>query len=158
MPLRFYGANLMTEKILAIDIGQKTGWALQDGNQITSGTISFKPTLYEGGGMGFVRFKKWLRTIKPDIIFFERVDHKSPGLRAIHWYGGFLACITAYCEDNDIPYRGVGVKSIKKFITGNGGGKKNGVILAVKKKGFTPKDDNEADAIAILLYALSDLL
>ena len=43
---------------LALDLGSKTGWALkQSDGQITSGTIEFKPSRFEGGGMCFLRFK-----------------------------------------------------------------------------------------------------
>ena len=47
--------------ILALDLGTVTGWALQqrDGTK-TSGTQSFKPQRYEGGGMRYLRFKRWL--------------------------------------------------------------------------------------------------
>ena len=38
--------------ILALDLGTTTGWAIRgfDG-LITSGTVSFKPSRYDGGGM-----------------------------------------------------------------------------------------------------------
>ena len=51
----------MTETILALDLGTQTGWALHqlDGT-ITSGTENFKPHRFEGGGMRFLRFKRWL--------------------------------------------------------------------------------------------------
>jgi hypothetical protein len=51
----------MTTTILALDLGTTTGWALRgsDGH-ITSGTESFRPQRFEGGGMRFLRFKRWL--------------------------------------------------------------------------------------------------
>ena len=69
-------------------------------------------------------------------------------------YGGFLATLTAWCEQQRIPYEGVPVGSIKRFITGKGNAGKDAVIEAVRSRGFHPKDDNEADAIAILLWAI----
>ena len=49
---------------LALDLGGKTGWALKQADgQITSGTIEFKPSRFEGGGMCFLRFKDWLDEI-----------------------------------------------------------------------------------------------
>ena len=49
--------NTMT--ILALDLGTQTGWALacRDGS-LTSGSQSFKPQRFEGGGMRFLRFKR----------------------------------------------------------------------------------------------------
>ena len=47
--------------ILALDLGSKMGWALRQADgTITSGTVEFRPGRFEGGGMAFVRFKKWL--------------------------------------------------------------------------------------------------
>ena len=54
-----------------------------------------------------------------------------------------------------MPYQGVPVGTIKRFITGKGNADKQAVIAAVKERGFSPADDNEADAIAILLWALA---
>jgi hypothetical protein len=47
--------------LLTLDPGTQTGWALlgRDG-AITSGTVSFKPQRFEGGGMRDLRFKRWL--------------------------------------------------------------------------------------------------
>jgi Holliday junction resolvasome RuvABC endonuclease subunit len=39
-------------------------------------------------------------------------------------------------------------------MTGHGGAPKKAVIEAVKAKGHTPKDDNEADALALLYWKL----
>ena len=38
--------------------------------------------------------------------------------------------------------------------TGKGNADKQAMIAAVRERGFEPADDNEADAIAILLWAL----
>ena len=43
-----------------------------------------------------------------------------------------------------------------RFIAGKGNADKQAVIAAVKGRGFTPVDDNEADAIAILLWAIDN--
>ncbi len=144
------------KKILALDLGTKTGWAIKSQNQITSGTIEFKPSRFEGGGMRYLRFQKWLEEINQlshgiDQVYFEEV-RRHMGVDASHAYGGFLAYLTGWCEDKNpkIPYLGIPVKAIKKHITGNGNSKKEAVIEAVKKLGFNPKDDNEADALALL--------
>ena len=38
--------------------------------------------------------------------------------------------------------------------TGKGNANKDAMIAAARARGFTPTDDNEADAIAILLWAI----
>jgi hypothetical protein len=150
------------KKILALDLGTKTGWAIKSQNQITSGTIEFKPSRFEGGGMRYLRFQKWLGEINQltdgiDLVYFEEV-RRHLGVDASHAYGGFLAYLTGWCEEKNpkIPYLGIPVKAIKKHITGNGNSKKEVVIEAVKKLGFNPKDDNEADALALLNLVMNE--
>ena len=46
------------------------------------------------------------------------------------------------------------VGTIKKFLTGQGNANKQAIIDAARARGFAPADDNEADAIAILLWAI----
>ena len=88
-----------------------------------------------------------------DAIYFEEV-RRHIGVDAAHAYGGFLASLTAWCEEHSIPYQGIPVGTIKKFITGKGNASKGEVIAAVKALGSNPADDNEADAIALLHLAL----
>ena len=66
----------------------------------------------------------------------------------------FLATLTAWCEREGIAYQGVPVGTIKRFATGKGNAGKDAVMAAVRARGFSPADDNEADAIAILLWVM----
>jgi Holliday junction resolvasome RuvABC endonuclease subunit len=145
--------------ILALDLGTVTGWALQqrDGTK-TSGTQSFKPQRYEGGGMRYLRFKRWLNEFLAQgweltAVYFEEV-RRHRGVDASHVYGGFLAHLTAWCESNRIAYQGVPVGTIKRHATGSGAAKKEAVMAAMQAKGHDPSDDNEADALAILYWAI----
>jgi Holliday junction resolvasome RuvABC endonuclease subunit len=145
--------------ILTLDLGTKTGWAaqLEDG-AIISGTKTFKPGRFEGGGMRYLRFSDWLNDLSDHAgpfktIWFEEVrSHK--GVDAAHAYGGFLATLTQWAEKQAIPYAGVPVGTWKKSLCGKGNASKSDVVAEVKKRGFLPQDDNEADAIALLLWAL----
>jgi Holliday junction resolvasome RuvABC endonuclease subunit len=145
--------------ILALDLGTTTGWAIRgfDG-LITSGTVSFKPSRYDGGGMRYLRFTNWLTEIDRlsapiSAIYFEEV-RRHVGTDAAHVFGGLLAVLTSWGELRGIPYQGVPVGSIKKHATGKGNAPKQAMIDAARARGFSPADDNEADAIAILLWAL----
>ena len=150
----------MITTILALDLGTTTGWALRgsDGH-ITSGSESFRPQRFEGGGMRFLRFKRWLTEIKKscdgiDCLHFEEV-RRHVSTDAAHAYGGFLATLTAWCEHHQIPYQGVPVGTIKKHATGKGNAGKDEVIVSVRARGHTPSDDNEADALALLHWAIA---
>jgi len=48
----------------------------------------------------------------------------------------------------------VPVGTIKRHATGKGNADKAAMMAAARARGFSPADDNEADAIAILLWAL----
>ena len=150
----------MTTTILALDLGTITGWALRgsDGS-ITSGSESFRPQRFEGGGMRFLRFKRWLTELKAvadgiDALHFEEV-RRHVSTDAAHAYGGFLATLTAWCEHHQIPYQGVPVGTIKKHATGKGNAGKVEVIASVTARGHAPGDDNEADALALLHWAIA---
>lgn len=145
--------------ILALDLGQTTGWAVRtpDG-VITSGTAEFKPGRFQSVGMTYLRFRGWLEEIRDTaggvgaIWFEEVVAHR--GVAASHAYGAFLGHLTAWAEAREIPYAGVPVGTIKRHVTGRGNADKAAVIAAVRRLGFNPADDNEADALAILDWAL----
>lgn len=147
------------KSVLALDLGTTTGWALRgfDG-LITSGTVSFKPRRFDGGGMRYLRFTNWLTEIDRvsgpvEAIFFEEVRRHN-GTDASHVYGGLMAVLTAWAELRGIPYQGVPVGTIKKNATGKGNAPKHAMIDAARARGFDPADDNEADAIAILMWAI----
>ena len=150
----------MNTTILALDLGTQTGWALlQTDQRIISGSETFKPHRFEGGGMRFLRFKRWLTEIKQsadglDAVYYEEV-RRHAGVDAAHTYGGFMAHRTAWCEHHQIPYQGVPVGTIKKHATGKGNASKDDMIAAAVRKGFAPEDDNEADALALLDWAIN---
>ena len=145
--------------ILALDLGTTTGWAMRlaDG-VVVSGTMEFRSGRYEGGGMRFLRFRSWLDHLLDgakaiDLIHFEEV-RRHAGTDAAHIYGGFLAHLSAWCEFKHIPYQGVPVGTIKRHATGKGNAGKDAVIAAMRARGFNPEDDNEADALAVLTWAI----
>ena len=109
--------------------------------------------------MRFLPFKRWLTEVKHsadgiDAVYFEEV-RRHAGVDAAHAYGGFLAHLTAWCEHHQIPYQGVPVGTIKKHATGKGNSGKDAMITAAKARGLDPQDDNEADALALLAWAVT---
>jgi hypothetical protein len=148
-----------TPVILALDLGQRTGWAIRNRDgAIASGVQEFRPGRFEGGGMIWLRFRSWLQEIDKTsggvgiVVFEEVVAHR--GVTASHCYAGFLAHLAAWGEANKIPYRGVPVGTIKRHVTGKGNADKQAVLDAVRRLGFAPSDDNEADALALLHWAI----
>ncbi len=147
------------QTILALDLGTQTGWALRDREGlINSGTQSFRPQRFEGGGMRYLRFKRWLSELHQAVgdihaVYFEEV-RRHAGVDAAHVYGGLLATLTSWCEHHNIPYQGVPVGTIKKHATGKGNAGKTEVIAAMCSRGHDVVDDNQADALALLHWAV----
>ena len=153
------GESTKASSLLCLDLATTTGFALRttDG-QIISGTVSFRPSRYDGGGIRYLRFRGWLESVAKDVggigvVCHEEV-HRHLSTDAAHVHGGLLATLTAWCEQQGIAYQGVPVGTIKRFITGKGNADKEMVIAAIRARGFSPCDHNEADALAILLWAI----
>ena len=140
--------------ILAIDPATQLGWAKWDGKKIKSGTISFENKQFDGAGMRYLKFQTWLseQLTGVSLVAYEAVMQHS-SVYASHIYGGWLCVIQSKCEDLGIPYTGVPVGTVKKFWTGSGSATKKDMIKSARDRGHNPKDDNEADALAILYYA-----
>src|SRR5690554_2466552 len=126
--------------LLSLNLGTATGWALSNKyGRIMSGTAHFRPRRFEDGGMRYLRFERWLNETRDvsgviNAVYFEE-GRRQLGVDAAYTYGGFLASLTAWCEEHRIPYEGVPVGTIKEFITGKGNAGKQDVIAAVKALG-----------------------
>ena len=150
---------------LCLDLATTTGWAMASLNpsgkiQMQSGVQSFAINArIEGAGMRYLRFQRWMdemhRMITIERLAFEEVKQRAASVAAGHMYGGFMATLTSWCEANGVPYEGIPVQTIKKHATGKGNASKEEVIKAIRAKGHAPKDDNEADALALLHYLLT---
>ncbi len=143
--------------ILCLDLGTKTGWAANvRTNEIISGVQDFSTKRNEGGGMRYLKFRRWLDSLNPEAIteiHFEEV-RRHAGTQAAHVYGGLMGTLTSWCEENNIAYASVPVGTIKKSACGKGNASKQDMIDAAKALGFNPKTDDEADAIHILRHVI----
>lgn len=145
--------------ILAIDIGTTTGWARSSrAGTIASGSEKFQPGCMEKPGHRWLKFRAFLNEQRVqaggDIgaIYYEDVKQHA-GTLAAHVYGGFLACLEMWCAANNVRLAPVGVGVVKKHWTGKGNADKLAMVETARAKGFRPKDNNEADALAILSLA-----
>jgi crossover junction endodeoxyribonuclease RuvC len=143
-------------KILALDLGNKMGYALSNDGVISSGTIKHKNTKSLVGHQ-YLHFRYWLGNVlfsfdSLDVIYYEDV-RRHLGTDAAHVYGGYLATLQAFCCEKTIKLVPVAVGTIKKHWTGKGNANKYEMIKEARQRGFEPADDNEADALAILDYA-----
>lgn len=138
--------------LLALDLGTRTGWAMS-GDPVTHGYADFRPGRFDGGGMRYLRFARWLNDLHASRpiseVAYEEV-RRHIGTDAAHVYGGLMAHLQSWCETVGVPYQGVPVGTIKRAATGKGNADKAAMVAAVNARGYAVKDDNEADAIALL--------
>src|SRR5690349_9655047 len=139
----------MLSTLMSIDPGTSLGWKVGNDRVSASGVLDLKPSRYEGGGMRFLRLRRWLdeqyRLLPFTELVYEEV-HAHKGTAAAHIYGGIVATIQSWCEDvtarggsvgapaPQIAYRGVGVGTIKRFATGKGNAGKPQMIAAVQER------------------------
>lgn len=141
--------------VLALDLGTKCGHALAHPTGVTvSGTWDLSTKRHEDAAFRFIRFREHLsilhRQVPLTVVYFEEV-RRHAGTTAAHIYGGLMAMLKSWCVDNGVSYCSVPVGEIKKGWTGKGNADKDAMIAEAKRRGYSPLDDNEADAIAILV-------
>lgn len=148
--------------VLALDLARRTGWALyRPGRPFLHGVWDV------GDDAGIWRWRRWARLrgklldLKNgpceghiDLIAYELSTFiaKNQGPKAVMDRGGFYAHVDYFAGHHDIamPQIMPSPNAIKRHITGNGNASKDDVKTAVRAKGFSVHDDNEADALALL--------
>ena len=142
-------------KVLSLDIATTTGWK----TETASGTWNLKPNRGESESMRVVRFKSKVREMIVmegiTLISYERPAgmHKSSIMVASEMVG-VLKDLTV---ELGIDLACYSATEMKKFATGKGNANKEAMIKAARDLGFTPIDDNEADAIHLYHLTLKDL-
>jgi Holliday junction resolvasome RuvABC endonuclease subunit len=140
--------------ILALDLGTVMGWAvLTPSGSIESGVFDFRPKRHQSENVRFFTFQKNLKRLYEEhafsAVYYEAVQRHS-ATYAAQVYGGFLATLHVWCQQNELPCQGIPVGTIKRHATGKGNANKLDMVNAMEKRGHKVKDDNEADALALL--------
>lgn len=154
--------------ILALDLATRTGWAVvKDGRVIESGVQAFDKRRGESNGVLFLRARKWLtefafpspavsaeglRRAIPDLIAYEQAHFR--GGAATEVCVGLQTRVQEIAAEWGIESAPVPTSTLKKWATGVGRAEKPAMIAwAASRIGRQPEDDNEADAIAVGLWA-----
>lgn len=138
---------------LALDPGQRTGWAVSSG---TCGTLDFTGRTW---GEISAEFRPWLsRMLREHAVqalayemAFARSNHSALPLGLI-----WDACAVGRrhnvelleCRTQDAK-KAIGVKAVR----GQARAAKSAVMAAAIARGWTPRAQHEADAIAVLAWA-----
>lgn len=150
--------------ILALDLATKTGWAIRHGDsRVSYGHFTCVANYMRGAGSRWTAFRGELHQLKQvaggtiDLCVYERIDFCKTTVAA-QLYGGWRAVLQMWCDHHDIECVGVPVGTIKKHATGNGRALKGMMLKAMRDLGYKPRDDNEADALALMHYAMAELM
>lgn len=159
-------------RILALDLGTKTGWAVGDESGVRAGTWALmKPA--EITAQAKIRFDRRLDARIPrlherirtllldepfDWIVFEDVLFSSTTLQA-HLWASLRATVWLTAHLQRVRVECVNTASLKKFATGHGGATKEMMEAWLNKKcpGMINLDDNAVDAVHLLLWAQKTL-
>ncbi len=154
--------------ILALDLATRTGWAVvRDGRVVESGVQTFDKRRGESNGVLFLRARKWLSEFgrpspaasaqgllraRPDLVAYEQAHFR--GGAATEICVGLQTRAQEIAAEWGVESAPVPTSTLKKWATGVGRAEKPAMIAwAAGKIGRQPEDDNEADAIAVGLWA-----
>lgn len=153
-------------KVLALDLGTKTGWALlEEGGVgakpiVISGVQDFSLKRGESPGIRFLMFRNWLKnrmlSNKPDLIVYEQAHHRGGAATAVAY--GLQAHLLSVCAELGVEFMPCHTGTLKKFATGRGNASKAEMVAVCKSRfGVEPLDDNEADAVCLAFWGLSQI-
>lgn len=146
--------------ILALDLASRFGYAKLRNGEITYGSYLL-PKTGEDVGRFLVAFEDWARLFAPgvDLIIFEApwVGEKTSQDTARKLLG--LACMTEVVATRlEIVCREENNAVVRKFFIQKGRGEraelKKLTIERCRQLGWSPADDDAADALALLNYAM----
>jgi len=145
----------MSKNILALDIATKTGWKTRTASRVWD----LKVNRGESESMRVIRFRAKVKELieleNIDLIAYERAAGRYKSSIIVE--SEMIGVLKLLCNELNIDMACYSATEIKKFATGKGNANKEAMIEAAKELGYTPKDDNEADAIHIYRLCEKDI-
>lgn len=151
--------SVQPANILALDLGVATGWAVRLNGTIQSGVWMLDPDLSDLGESRFSVLQARLDELwgivagRIDAVCIGTVPHYT-GAAAAFVCGGYHAIALAWFENRQLPCRRCSNFDVKGHATGKRNASKDAMKDAAVARGWTFADDNEADALWLLDYAL----
>lgn len=142
--------------LVGVDIGTNCGVAWSRDGDVSVSSIDTSKARLQGGGMRALVLRRELMKMFKDIgpiteLAFENVERHS-ATYAAQVYGELRGVLMSVCEEMSIPYRGIGVTTVKKHVAGSGIAKKDKVRMVVTC--YFPEaeinNDDESDALSVL--------
>lgn len=153
------GLNDMS-RYLCVDLGTTTGFAVGSVGAVASGTWKLKhDERIESRGARFLRLRRALDALHAanpiSLVVYEEVRaHK--GNSAARAFGSYEGELQSWCEANKVEFTSTPVGTVKKSWTGKGNATKDHMVAEAERRGWCPADDNEADALAIMNWTLTE--
>lgn len=145
---------------LALDLGTNLGWALRSPAGVNSGTASFPKRPKDHDGDRLLRFSQWLTQMKDrgvELVVYERAMGVYKNARASRLFPQFEAVLLLWCARHAVPIKPVHQSTLKVQAAGSGKAEKHHIGAAVRALGYKPANDDEADALALLLTHTGEL-
>jgi Holliday junction resolvasome RuvABC endonuclease subunit len=149
----------MVAQILGLDLALHTGWArIVDGRVYESGVLDLsrvRDGMGRHNGHAFAALYAWLgdQTRPETLLAYELAHHR--GGPATRLACGWQAVVQMFAARRGMAApMAVATMTLKKWATGSGrSGKDQVKAWAAVRLGRPPIDDNEADAVAVGLWA-----
>lgn len=149
--------------ILALDLATRFGWAWLPAPDAEPRYGTYKlPSTGEDIGRFLNAYEDWfaeaLGTWEPEQVAFEAPLLLHPGKTNIATARKLmcLAGVTeSMCVRRRIPCYEGHLQEVKKFFAGHGRADKGQMIAACQARGWRPTDDNSADALGLMCWAVS---
>lgn len=146
--------------LYALDLGTRTGWACAlPGAEPVHGHIRLPAD--RGDGAFFSAFRRFLldhiTVHAPRLIVYEAplITASATSMATVFRLFGLAAHTVEMAHIREVRCEPANNATVKKFVTDNGRAKKPEVMDAIRARGWSPDDENEADALAVLLWAES---
>lgn len=152
-------------KVLALDIATRLGWAVGSAGSLPLfGAHQLPKARYDGDFSGrFVAMAQWLHDMidmhAPTLIAYEEPLMPRGVEMTTTWATtrlliGLVSWADGVAEDRGVAAMEVNNSTWKKHFVGNGRAEKIDTIRKCFSLGMQPPDNNAADAIGILSFAL----
>lgn len=147
-------------RLLALDHGTRTGWAVGNGDRLPA--VGSRKNPHSGGKEQLEPFweahHRWLGGLiadyRPTLVVWERpVLARHTTHASVEVTFGLQAVTGLTCRQLRVPVRTVTVQEAKIALTGAGNASKDEMMDAAREYGLTIEHHDEADAFAVWLHA-----
>jgi len=142
-------------RVIGIDPGMMTGWAVLDGDNLSSGVWDLKA---DGAAPLWTlgrRLHNSLVLYKPELVCYEEPVARGMAARSLNRQLGVIIYI---CEQNLVPHYPVNPGTLKKHATGSGRADKLDMAEAAALREWVVDDHNAVDALWLADYGRNIIL